>query len=143
MPKAKDLTGQKFGHLTAIRPTKYRNSSGMVMWECSCDCGSHKLVSTYQLTSGGTISCGHIRKTAHLRTQITGTALKSSRTGVLGVSRDGETGRYLADLSVGGKSKLHKRFDTLQEAINARREAEQLYFEPKIEAVERMTEVSK
>jgi len=40
MGKKLDLTNQKFGKLTAIKPTDKRNSSGQIIWECICDCGN-------------------------------------------------------------------------------------------------------
>lgn len=57
MNKIKDLTNQRFGRLVAKRPTKKRRS-GSVVWECECDCGNSKKVSTCHLSSGSTRSCG-------------------------------------------------------------------------------------
>ena len=37
MGKIKDLTGQKFGHLTVIKDTGERKNR-QVVWECECDC---------------------------------------------------------------------------------------------------------
>ena len=48
MPAPIDLTGQKFGKLTAL----YSESNGKRrMWYCKCDCGEvkEKPVSTYDL----------------------------------------------------------------------------------------------
>lgn len=59
--KAMDLTGQKFGKLTAIRATEERNR-GSVMWECQCDCGNTALVKSSALTSGATRSCGCLKR---------------------------------------------------------------------------------
>jgi len=36
-----DYTGQKFGALTAIKPTGDRNISGAYIWEFKCDCGNY------------------------------------------------------------------------------------------------------
>lgn len=52
MPKAKDLTGKKFGRLTALE------YSGDGKWLCKCDCGNNKIVRSSHLTSGHTKSCG-------------------------------------------------------------------------------------
>ena len=54
---AKDLTGQKFGKLVAVQPTKARDGRN-VMWECKCDCGNTVLVRAASLLSGNTVSCG-------------------------------------------------------------------------------------
>ena len=35
-----DLTGQRFGRLTALYPTNRRDYKGSVIWHCRCDCGN-------------------------------------------------------------------------------------------------------
>lgn len=57
MPKAKDLTGQRFGRLTAISAVQ---GSGNVprKWLCQCDCGKTITVITRDLGNGNTTSCG-------------------------------------------------------------------------------------
>ena len=57
----KDLTGQRFGKLTAIRPTDQRKD-GYVLWECKCDCGNITEVKSALLTSGKRKSCGCAKK---------------------------------------------------------------------------------
>lgn len=60
-PKAKDLTGMKFGRLTVIK--RAANSwDGKPMWECSCECGNNCVIYGSALTSGNTKSCGCYRK---------------------------------------------------------------------------------
>lgn len=56
-----NLVGKKFGHLTVLRDSGER-MQGAVIWECLCDCGNSKpiYVSTGNLTSGHTQSCGCI-----------------------------------------------------------------------------------
>ena len=54
---AKDLTGQRFGKLVAVRPTDERQGSSIV-WECKCDCGNTAFASVSRLTSGDKKSCG-------------------------------------------------------------------------------------
>ena len=53
----KDLTNQKFGKLTAIKPTEKR-LNGQVIWLCQCECGNEVEVRSYNLVSGITCSCG-------------------------------------------------------------------------------------
>ena len=57
----KDLTGHRFGRLTATRPTDQREGTN-VIWECACDCGSITYVSSRKLGSGHTQSCGCLQK---------------------------------------------------------------------------------
>lgn len=59
--KPKDLTGQKFGKLTAVRPTDQRKG-GSVVWECVCDCGKTVFASAQNLKNGHIQSCGCLRK---------------------------------------------------------------------------------
>ena len=56
MPKALDITGQKFGKLTAISKAASRN--GKTYWLCKCDCGTEKEIQTSHLMDGRTLSCG-------------------------------------------------------------------------------------
>lgn len=60
-PKKKplDLTGKRFGRLTALEISGKKN--GKYYWKCKCDCGNEKNVSTMSLRSGHTISCGCYR----------------------------------------------------------------------------------
>ena len=59
--KRKELSGKKFGRLVALRPTEERKH-GAVIWECRCECGNIAFVSRDALHSGGTRSCGCLRK---------------------------------------------------------------------------------
>ena len=60
--KALDLTGQRFGWLTAVEPTEKRMFSN-VIWKCKCDCGNISYVAAHNLRSGGTQSCGCSKST--------------------------------------------------------------------------------
>jgi len=57
LANAKDLTGQKFGRLTAIERTGEKKGTNFV-WRCMCDCGREAMVSSNSLLSGNTRSCG-------------------------------------------------------------------------------------
>lgn len=56
-----DLYGKKFGRLTIIEPTEKR-CGGFIVWKCQCDCGKIAYVSSGNLCSGNTKSCGCLRK---------------------------------------------------------------------------------
>lgn len=58
--RGKDLTGMKFGYLTAIRPTDKREAN-YVIWKCRCDCGNTKFARAGSLTTGNTKSCGCLK----------------------------------------------------------------------------------
>lgn len=59
MGKIKDLTGQKFGHLTVIKDTGERKNRQVVQ-ECECDCEKHPHIKVLggSLRNGHTTSCG-------------------------------------------------------------------------------------
>ena len=75
MVKALDITGQKFGQLTALVETPLRNNG--VVWACKCDCGVPVLASVGTLTSGHTQSCGCAKGGNH---EIHGNARKGKYT---------------------------------------------------------------
>ena len=54
---AKNLTGQKFGNLTALEPTNERNRN-QVVWKCQCDCGNIHYAPSAELIRGKVRSCG-------------------------------------------------------------------------------------
>ena len=54
--KVVDLSGQKFGRLTAIE-----RSTGS-MWRCLCDCGVEHFTSSSALKNGSVKSCGCLRR---------------------------------------------------------------------------------
>ena len=56
MGKFKDISGQKFGRLTAVKTAFYKN--GYYHWECQCDCGKKVIVKGSNLRNGHTQSCG-------------------------------------------------------------------------------------
>lgn len=66
MSRPVDLTGLKFGRLTAIR--RYgKTMDGKTAWLCRCECGTEIVVALNNLRSGGTRSCGCLRKEAAAR----------------------------------------------------------------------------
>lgn len=131
------MINKRFGILTVIKKTDRRTSRSEVFWRCKCDCGNYTEVPTSHLTSGHTKSCGCQqqagfkpgRKNADMRNdKIRGT----NKTGYKGVSvekqKDGSL-RYRAKLTYKGKDHFSKRFMTIEEAIKARKELEDKYYD--------------
>lgn len=56
----KDLTGQKFGRVTALECVG-QNDHGNSVWRCRCDCGVEFQTLGFHLTRGETQSCGCLR----------------------------------------------------------------------------------
>ena len=61
MPKRKELTGKRFGHLTVTGPAGEREN-GYQVWNCRCDCGGEIRVDTKRLEHGTVTDCGCIPK---------------------------------------------------------------------------------
>lgn len=57
MANIKDIAGQRFGRLIAIKRTEQKKGN-CFLWLCKCDCGKEALVPTYFLTHGLRKSCG-------------------------------------------------------------------------------------
>ncbi len=57
MATIKNIIGQKFGRLTVLKH-QGSDKSGRAIWECKCDCGNRKTVSSKNLRNGSTKSCG-------------------------------------------------------------------------------------
>lgn len=61
MPNFIDITGERYGRLTAVSRAADRfTKSGIriTMWNCRCDCGNMTVVASNTLRRGQTISCG-------------------------------------------------------------------------------------
>ena len=56
MPPLRDLTNQTFGRLTVI--SRSGSATAGATWECRCSCGNMLIVTSNNLTTGNTKSCG-------------------------------------------------------------------------------------
>lgn len=59
-----DLIGKRYGRLIVVSESQRHYSKGghvARMWNCVCDCGNKKVLSTGNLNSGNTKSCGCLR----------------------------------------------------------------------------------
>lgn len=134
--KAKDITGETFRRLKTVRPTDKRASNGTVIWECKCECGNIKEISSGDLIRGAVKSCGclgremsvkhgtkvgelnvtkNVIENTHLKL-ITNSMLKTNTTGYKGVSFDKERNKYLAQIVFKKKHYNLGRYDTAEEA---------------------------
>src|SRR3990167_7604231 len=64
MSKKIDIINQRFGQLLVIKEcgSKHKEILWECIWECICDCGKTIYVVSYSLRSGGSKSCGCLRK---------------------------------------------------------------------------------
>lgn len=118
-----DLTGRKFGKLTAICPLAERTSHGSAIWECRCDCGAISHVCAGDLASQHTKSCGCLRyeapeehKDGVLLSHLFSTAArKGNKSGFRGVTVT-RSGKFQARIYLGGKRHHLGTFDTAMQA---------------------------
>lgn len=59
--KKYNLVNKKFGKLTVVEDTGKRTKGKNVVWKCLCDCGQYCEVSSHELLTGQTQSCGCMR----------------------------------------------------------------------------------
>lgn len=144
-----DLTGKKFGRLTVIRSAEKQEKNASHQWLCHCDCGKTITVAANQLKRGDVRSCGCLKKevaqekfdkfaeTNYVEnTMLNGLTKKVSRrstTGVKGVYWNKSRQLYEAYITFQKKRHFLGRFVDLEEAAQARRQAEKTYFDPMLE----------
>jgi len=136
-----DITGQKFDMLTALYPVKREREKGSVIWHCRCDCGNEIDVSYNALMYTKHKSCGcrkkeHNRNLKNYLTHIAGTSVdgikskkipKDNTTGYKGVYLI--KGKYTAKIVFQKKAYYLGNFDDIEEAAQARRDAEEILFD--------------
>lgn len=128
-----DLTGQRFGQLTALRPAG--KVGAMTAWLCRCDCGRETVVTIGHLRNGTTTSCGCKPKV----TLVDGTCVELIRSktirsnntsGVTGVEWVPRTNLWRAVIFFKGKRHYLGSFGKFEDAVKARKRAEEELFEP-------------
>lgn len=132
----RDITGQRFGILTALYPTDKRDGNQSVIWHCRCDCGNKIDLSCGDLQRQTYISCGCLKRKAEQQlkdrtTHVAGTTVEllrdkkirsDSTTGITGVNM--YCGKYKARISFQGTTYRLGTYKTLEEAVAVRKEAE-------------------
>lgn len=143
------LKGRRFGKLTALYYTgEVRNGSRV--WHCRCDCGNYTDVTARNLNRG-VRSCGCLRhrppaavhsieNNLHL---VEGTCVENliasqkrpvvNKSGVRGVYLNRDGTRFIATLEFKGEKHYLGTFRRLEDAAEARHEAEEFYFRPFLE----------
>ena len=136
-----DITGQKFEMLTALYPIRNRKDRRSVVWHCRCDCGNEIDVKYNNLVYCNMKSCGcrkkaHDKKLGSFLTHIDGTSvdmIKSKKvpsdntTGYRGVYLI--KGKYVAKIVFQKKAYYLGTFDSIEQAAEARREAEEILYD--------------
>ena len=137
-----DISGQHFGMLTALYPVQKRDKRGSVIWHCRCACGQETDISYNSLVYTNVKSCGCQRKVHNEKihsdlTHAGGTSLEmlsskklpaNNTTGHKGVYL--VRGKYMAKIVFQKKQYFLGFYNRMEDAIEARRNAEESVFEP-------------
>ena len=133
-----DKTGQKFGKLKVIEKLD-KKKHGKIVWKCECECGNICEVATDNL-GVDTFSCGCTKSKLLLEDCVEDTRLrnltakkrkrKNKDSGVKGVVWSKKRKKWVAQIGFQGKTINLGRYDDIEDAIKARKEAEKQYFKP-------------
>ena len=141
-----DLVGRRFGRLTVIaRSDRYgsRGERKRLLWECRCDCGAITYKATDTLTNPDISMCKEcavryatekMREKAGFAegTQISriqsDKSPSTNTSGARGVYYDKKSGKWRARLKFKGKLMSFGIYDNFEEAVKARKAAEEEYF---------------
>ena len=128
---AKDLSGMRFGRLTALYPTDTRKRKD-VIWHCQCDCGKEADVPSSWLISGNKTSCGCRKGEAlfYHNKYYDGTSIEQSMTErLMSNNTSGYTGvvwkrgGWSAEIVYKGTRYYLGHYDKIEDAAEARRRA--------------------
>ena len=133
-----DLMGRRFGRLRVIAPAE--NVRGRTAWLCKCDCGNLKVVTTGAVRSLHTTSCGcmgsggvpgenlpgltYVDGTC-VEMVRAGTIRRNNKSGVPGVHWVSSRRRWRASICFKGERIFLGSYDDFEDAVRARREAEE------------------
>lgn len=144
-----DIRGKKIGRLTAEYPLEQRDQKGGVIWHCKCECGNEVDYPYNVLMYSDIRSCGCWKreresKLGELITRVDGTSIdmiKSKKipsdntSGVKGVYF--QKGKWLAKIVFQQRQYHLGKYDSLEEAAEARKDAEELLFDGVVAHYER------
>ena len=153
LPTKEDLVGRRFGRLEVICRSNKRGSRGertVPLWECRCDCGNITYKATDTLTNLDISMCNDCvgkyatEKMREKAGYVDGTQLSRIRSnkliatntsGCRGVYLDKKTGLWRARLKFKGKLMNFGSYKNFDDAVKARKIAEQEYFGEYLDAV--------
>ena len=144
----KDLSGKDFGYTKVINKDGYIERGGRQVraYKCEClKCGKIFRRCSDLIKSGYSCGCVHdgredipeeLKKQYVDGTQlskINSTPSKANKTGVVGVNWDKSRGKWQASIRLNTKKIYLGRFEKFEDAVAARKEAEEKFFKPIIE----------
>jgi len=144
-----DLTNQTFGELYVIKLSEQLGTDNTRLWECKCSCGKIIYLHGYSLRHGHYKSCGckhsikrdkgvreHIARDSvdgTRKTALTAKLHKGNKSGHKGVIWMASRNKWKAYIGFQGKQIVLGYFTSKEDAIFARKEAEEKYHKPYLE----------
>ncbi|MDO5555136.1 MAG: AP2 domain-containing protein [Clostridia bacterium] len=135
----KELIGKRFGRLVVVE--RERTDKRHPHLICNCDCGKQVSANVEQLLSGRTKSCGCLRieRTFVERTSLNTINSKirvDNTSGIKGVSWYKPTNKWVAHIAFQKKKHTLGYYNNIQDAIKARKKAEEVFFKPVLDKYE-------
>lgn len=131
-----DYIGKKYNHLTLIKNLNKLDKYNSKLALFKCDCGNEKELVFTQVLNGDVKTCGckqgYLTESARdkqhhsLLNFFTNKTMKNNKTGHTGISL--VNGRYRVRIQINHKSKHVGYFNSLEEAVKARKIEEEKYF---------------
>ena len=144
-----DILGKKYGRLTVIgfaKNDKHQNAQ----WLCRCGCGKEKIIQGAALRRGAIQRCSCLKleqnaadmQGRRINDLVDGTSLGKIRSSTLnsnnisgckGVSWNAKTCKWIANITLQKKRTYLGSFAKLEDAVEARKKAEAIFYAPIIE----------
>lgn len=154
--KEKPAVNKKFGRLEVIEKTDKKALNGSLIYKCKCDCGNIVECSIGDLRSGRVRSCGCLfKEIVSKRSKETikdlikkniidnvnvpaisrEKRLSTNTSGTTGVTWDKKREKWVAQIVFKNRHYYLGRYDFKEDAIKARKEAEEKLFKPFLESL--------
>lgn len=153
-PTKENLIGRRFGKLEVIGRSDKRGSRGartVPLWECRCECGAICYKATDTLTNPERSMCNDCvgkyagQKMREKAGYVDGTQISriksdkliaTNTSGARGVYLERKTGKWRARLRFKGKTYNFGTYANFEDAVKARKEAEQLIYGEFLDQIE-------
>ena len=154
LPTKANLIGRRFGKLEVIGRSDKRGSRGartVPLWECRCECGAICYKATDTLTNPDLSMCNECvgkyagEKMREKAGYVDGTQISriksdkliaTNTSGARGVYLERKTGKWRARLRFKGKTYNFGTYANFEDAVKARKEAEQLIYGEFLDQIE-------
>ncbi len=149
--KKNDLAGKRFGELTVIDTDGSKNSSRQILWRCRCSCGREIVVPSSALKLKNVTDCGCRKKErrrnspyctggTNVKNVLSEKLYSTNTSGHKGVYR--KRGKWAASIQYKKKKYYLGVYDSIEEAIRVRNEAEAVVRDDAMSILEAIKEIN-